>query len=451
MKTKHLLSLLVIAYSTIVCSQTQNSNTCTILFEKNSYKITPSYSNKLDSLIKKIKQSNPQEEIGVNGYTDSDADDLFNIKLSENRAKAIKYYFISKGISNTIHTSWKGEEQALNANLSEDEKTKNRRVEILRNYAAYNDVFASFNKEYQSYTINPLRDTVLICAGGLQLQFKKGVLKTYNSEPVTIKVQEYYSKADFVLAGLNTQGSNNALLESGGMMNIEAWQLDKKLEVRDGAQVGVVFKGRSQNDNMQLFNGSGPNGSISWLASVGTTVDETITHHPHMKEMMNMRYSTYDTCFVYSHQWEEGTKKIIKTSIKGIESIDTIADEQQRNTSFLLGTTKLGWINCDRFSNNFQPKINLVVGFKSSIQPLVSLVFKDINSIMAANRQEMGRAVFSDIPEGKEVTVIGIYKALNKEKVLFAMQKTSSSNASAVNLTFEELLPEEVKERLKDL
>jgi hypothetical protein len=451
MKTKHLLALMVIVYATLVCSQTQNSNTCTILFEKNSYKLSSNYSSKLDSLIKVIKQSNSQEEIGINGYTDSDADDQFNIKLSENRAKAVKKYFKSKGISNTIHTSWKGEEQALNANVSEAEKTKNRRVEILRNYADYNDVFTSFKKNYQSYTIHPMRDTLLICSGGLQLEFKKGVLITSSSEPVTIKVQEYYSKGDFVLAGLTTQDSNNALLESGGMINIEAWQLDKKLEVRDGAQVGVIFKDRSQNDNMQLFNGSGPNGSISWLASVGSTVDETITHHPHMKEMMNMRYSTYDTCFVYSHQWEEGTKKIIKTSIKGIESIDTIADEQQRNTSFMLGTTKLGWINCDRFSNNFQPKTNLVVGFKSSIHPFVSLVFKDINSIMAANRQEMGRAVFSDIPMGKEVTVIGIYKALNKEKVLFAMQKTSSSSVNTVNLTFEELLPEEVKERLNDL
>lgn len=449
MKTKNVLLILLISISACVSGQQNPVTTCNVLFEKNSDVLTVSYRSRLDSLAKTISYG---EEIGITGYTDSDADERFNKSLSRRRAIAVKNYLRRKGLPNKMHLDFKGEEMSLNQNNNEIEKALNRRVEILYDYSKYNDVLNSFKKDYQVYSIDPNRDTLLICAGGLRLEFANRIMATTSSEPITIKVQEFYTKGDFILAGLNTQGSGNTLLESGGMMNIEAWQSGKKIEVKTGRQVGVIFKNRQPADSMQMFNGHGPAGSMSWLEAVsGTDVPKKVKQTTRSKEMMSVHYSTYDTSYVYSHHWEEGFLKITKSSIKGKVTVDTVQDENAEKAELLLGTTKLGWINCDRFIYVTAPKTVLAADFKSTMFPFVSIVFKDIHSIMASNAYADNRALFNGIPKGKAITIIGIFKEKNSDKVFLAMQDAVSGNDMNVKLKFEELNLEEVKERLKNL
>lgn len=67
--------------------------------------------------------------VRVKGHTDVDASLEYNLQLSKERAEAIKELIIQKELLN-VYTSWAGETQTINANLDDEQKAMNRRVEI---------------------------------------------------------------------------------------------------------------------------------------------------------------------------------------------------------------------------------------------------------------------------------------------------------------------------------
>jgi outer membrane protein OmpA-like peptidoglycan-associated protein len=75
---------------------------------------------------------NPSVKIQINGYTDNVGNDADNLKLSENRAKAVVDFLITKGIDATRMT-WKGfgETQPVADNSSEEGRALNRRTEFV--------------------------------------------------------------------------------------------------------------------------------------------------------------------------------------------------------------------------------------------------------------------------------------------------------------------------------
>ncbi|GIV27486.1 MAG: hypothetical protein KatS3mg027_1300 [Bacteroidia bacterium] len=106
-----------------------------IYFETNKYNITP----EAEKVLKKIVVtliSNPQYNIEIRAYTDSRADDKYNLELSQKRAQAVKNYLIEKGIdSSRISAFGFGEEKILNhckngVPCTDDEHAVNRRVEF---------------------------------------------------------------------------------------------------------------------------------------------------------------------------------------------------------------------------------------------------------------------------------------------------------------------------------
>lgn len=69
--------------------------------------------------------------IRVNGYTDNIGDKELLLKLSQNRADAIKVILVKKGAKeHQIETKGHGHKRALNGNRNEKERQANRRVEI---------------------------------------------------------------------------------------------------------------------------------------------------------------------------------------------------------------------------------------------------------------------------------------------------------------------------------
>lgn len=67
----------------------------------------------------------------IQGHTDDKGSDEFNLKLSQNRADAVKNYLVSKGIvADTITAKGFGESVPLVANDNDANREKNRRVEF---------------------------------------------------------------------------------------------------------------------------------------------------------------------------------------------------------------------------------------------------------------------------------------------------------------------------------
>lgn len=100
-------------------------------FEVNSAKLKPTeqFRSYVDSVVVYLKK-NPKKKLYVIGHTDNDGSDKLNEKLGLNRAKAGAEYFKKKGVKNKITASSKGEKEPVVPNDTDENKSKNRRLNI---------------------------------------------------------------------------------------------------------------------------------------------------------------------------------------------------------------------------------------------------------------------------------------------------------------------------------
>lgn len=83
--------------------------------------------NKLANIFKEY----PDTNILVEGHTDSQGSESYNLTLSKNRAQAVTNYLVENGISQgRLTTNWYGESQPKYDNNTAEGRAKNRRVEV---------------------------------------------------------------------------------------------------------------------------------------------------------------------------------------------------------------------------------------------------------------------------------------------------------------------------------
>jgi hypothetical protein len=104
---------------------------------------------------------------------------------------------------------------------------------------------------------------------------------------------------------------------------------------------------------------------------------------------------------------KEGYKKKFKEKYSKFknQAIEQVDDIELNN--YVQVATKLGWINCDKFWDTEDEKIDFFVNTENLKNTKMYLVFKDIKSIMTGYYQD-GKIVFNNIPEGRKVKLIGV-------------------------------------------
>ncbi|MES2589592.1 MAG: OmpA family protein [Bacteroidota bacterium] len=101
-----------------------------IFFETGKAVLLPTSQNELDRLITILKE-NPVMVIEIRGHTDNDGGTEFNQTLSQNRAKSVVEYLISKGIdTKRLSSKGFGEKAPTSTNDTKEGKALNRRVEF---------------------------------------------------------------------------------------------------------------------------------------------------------------------------------------------------------------------------------------------------------------------------------------------------------------------------------
>jgi outer membrane protein OmpA-like peptidoglycan-associated protein/tetratricopeptide (TPR) repeat protein len=101
-----------------------------IFFDINKYELKTESQVELDNVVKLMKE-NPTLKIQINGHTDNVGKSADNIKLSNDRAKAVVDYITLKGIdAKRLSYQGFGDKLPLADNKTEEGKAKNRRTEL---------------------------------------------------------------------------------------------------------------------------------------------------------------------------------------------------------------------------------------------------------------------------------------------------------------------------------
>ena len=102
----------------------------TILFNTGEYTFKEGVTEQLDEIVFIMNQYKAAQ-FRIEGHTDSAGPSLSNLRLSDNRANAVRKYLISKGISSKRLTAQGfGEEHPIDTNRTPEGRENNRRVEL---------------------------------------------------------------------------------------------------------------------------------------------------------------------------------------------------------------------------------------------------------------------------------------------------------------------------------
>ena len=101
-----------------------------IFFAQGKYGLLPASFPELDRLVK-ILSENPTLKIEIGGHTENRGSNKLNVKLSKNRANAVKTYLVDHGVhKKRITTQGYGSKFPIADNNNEQTRKKNRRVEF---------------------------------------------------------------------------------------------------------------------------------------------------------------------------------------------------------------------------------------------------------------------------------------------------------------------------------
>ena len=106
-----------------------------VFFDFDKWNLRPESYIELDRVVQLLIE-NPTIEIEMSAHTDSHGTDTYNYTLSDNRARSVMEYILSKGISaNRIVSQGYGETKPVVPNDTDENRQLNRRVEfkILKN------------------------------------------------------------------------------------------------------------------------------------------------------------------------------------------------------------------------------------------------------------------------------------------------------------------------------
>lgn len=105
-----------------------------LFFETGSDKLKVASLALLDELAT-IMNKYEAASLAIEGHTDSDGSDAFNLNLSQKRTESVKKYLVSKGISaSRLTATGFGESKPIASNKTSLGKAKNRRVELKTSY-----------------------------------------------------------------------------------------------------------------------------------------------------------------------------------------------------------------------------------------------------------------------------------------------------------------------------
>jgi outer membrane protein OmpA-like peptidoglycan-associated protein len=103
-----------------------------VLFVTGKAELLPIARDRLNQVAKSLKELDDDKLVSIEGFTDSRGADDMNLKLSQDRANAVRDYLASQGVkSEKLRAIGRGEGNPVASNDSPEGRANNRRVEIV--------------------------------------------------------------------------------------------------------------------------------------------------------------------------------------------------------------------------------------------------------------------------------------------------------------------------------
>lgn len=115
---------------------------------------------------------------------------------------------------------------------------------------------------------------------------------------------------------------------------------------------------------------------------------------------------------------------------------------------YLLVSSKLGWINCDRFTEPGIVKTDLFVSVDSLFDATVRIVFNNIRSVMGGVRFTKGFN-FNNIPDDESITIVAV--RINNEVSELAIKECNTGSGTINDLVWYPADKNEMKRQFDNL
>lgn len=127
--------------------------------------------------------------------------------------------------------------------------------------------FNSVKKKPEVFEINTEKEVTITCKEGTKItipskSFVNAKTGRLARGKINFEVTEFYKLSDMLLANLSTK-SDDELLETGGMLYVEANKKGSKLNLKPGKRIQITFN-NSGKKNMKLFSGEENTNGVNW-------------------------------------------------------------------------------------------------------------------------------------------------------------------------------------------
>jgi outer membrane protein OmpA-like peptidoglycan-associated protein len=103
-----------------------------VKFPLNRHELSQEAQDKLKEFADRLKGENKNVYLEIQGHTDATGANLYNYKLGEERAEAVRRYLSKQGIAlNRMSTISYGKDEPVDSNKTRDGRAKNRRVVVI--------------------------------------------------------------------------------------------------------------------------------------------------------------------------------------------------------------------------------------------------------------------------------------------------------------------------------
>jgi hypothetical protein len=238
-----LLTLICAAPECFLFASSGEYQSLSIYFDKDKDHLT-------ESAIEVLETIPEGSVVRLVGHTDSDGSDNYNVDLSLRRVSSAKKYLVGNGFpEHMVQKDYCGEFDPINENKGEPEMRWNRRVEIL-----YRCPLAHEWVPAQTHKFLNGAGTEIYGEQGSIVIIPPNAFDVPENAIVQFNLREFYALEDIIKVGLNTN-SDRGMLETAGMMHLEAFAGGEELELQKPIDLGFtgIVEARTE-DGYQLFN-----------------------------------------------------------------------------------------------------------------------------------------------------------------------------------------------------